>query len=601
MANQILLDILLAGPEKWNTWRATQPDQPLADLTKVELNGFDFCGYELHHVDFSGAQLREVNLTGVLLGAAKLDDADLTDALLDGVIFSQSTLQRAILCRVRCSQRAYMSTADFTGANLTSAQIQKAGLWGANFTDADLTDAVFKECDMNCSTFVRTNLTNSVLTASLSESRFPGALLVNTLFDGRFFYRVSFADADLSRIHPDSDFANIRFHDANFVNANLTGCRFDNALLSGSVFVGANLRNCLFRSAQLGPSYGLAKARLAGADFTGAQFGEGADLAGVDFSNVNLSKAILPNVILTRADFTGAILTDCQFPGAQLDHAILRHVQGVGANFKGANLTGADMSDSDFSEVQLRSTNLTDARLYNTRLEYAMMVKANVAGAHFVQASVYGLANWDMIGKPARQQNLVITQPGDNTITVNDLQVAQIVYTLLRRENFTPLIDTLTSKAVLILGRFSPERKRILDALADALSQHDLLPILFDFTGPASRGTEETVKILAGLSKFVIVDITEPKSSPLELRAIAPDLQVPIFPLIEKGDRPFSMLPDLNRSWVEKLDYYTSEADAVSKVASIIARADHLNEQIKETRAAYFASLEKLREEMQNG
>jgi hypothetical protein len=38
-----------------------------------------------------------------------------------------------------------------------------------------------------------------------------------------------------------------------------------------------------------------------------------------------------------------------------------------------------------------------------------------------------------------------------------------------------------TSKAVLILGRFTDERKAVLDALRDELRKRNYLPILFDF------------------------------------------------------------------------------------------------------------------------
>ena len=40
-------------------------------------------------------------------------------------------------------------------------------------------------------------------------------------------------------------------------------------------------------------------------------------------------------------------------------------------------------------------------------------------------------------------------------------------------------------KAVLILGRFTPDRKAILDGLREALRSHDYVPILFDFEKPA--------------------------------------------------------------------------------------------------------------------
>jgi len=67
------------------------------------------------------------------------------------------------------------------------------------------------------------------------------------------------------------------------------------------------------------------------------------------------------------------------------------------------------------------------------------------------------------------------------------LEVAQFVYLLLNNQRIRHVIDTITSKIVLILGRFTHERKAVLDALRDELWKPDYLPILFDFDKPASR------------------------------------------------------------------------------------------------------------------
>jgi hypothetical protein len=49
------------------------------------------------------------------------------------------------------------------------------------------------------------------------------------------------------------------------------------------------------------------------------------------------------------------------------------------------------------------------------------------------------------------------------------------------------VIDTITSKVVLILGRFTPERKSVLDAIRDQLRKRNYLPVLFDFEKPSNR------------------------------------------------------------------------------------------------------------------
>src|SRR5262249_627555 len=82
-----------------------------------------------------------------------------------------------------------------------------------------------------------------------------------------------------------------------------------------------------------------------------------------------------------------------------------------------------------------------------------------------------------------------------------------------------------TSKVVLILGRFTPKRKIVLDAIRDELRKRSYLPLLFDFEKPFNRDITETVSTLAHMARFVIADITDAKSIPQELIRI-----VPIFP-----------------------------------------------------------------------
>jgi hypothetical protein len=52
--------------------------------------------------------------------------------------------------------------------------------------------------------------------------------------------------------------------------------------------------------------------------------------------------------------------------------------------------------------------------------------------------------------------------------------------------------------------------------------------------------------------KFVIADITNPRSAPLELQATVPEIMVPFQPIIEDGETAFAMLEDLQRKhdWV---------------------------------------------------
>ena len=247
-------------------------------------------------------------------------------------------------------------------------------------------------------------------------------------------------------------------------------------------------------------------------------------------------------------DLREADLRHADLSGMHLVQADLRETDFKFADLKGANLSEANLWDAILCHVNLSGANLSKADLRG-----ALLIQANFSGATLTGSSVYGTAVWDIkIDDQTKQQNLVITPGGEAAITVNNLKVAQFIYLLLNNKEIRDVIDTINSKAVLILGRFSEERKRVLDALRDALRNKGFLPIVFDFERPKGRDFTETVKVLAGLSSFVIVDITEPRSVPLELQATVPDYMIPFVPILQDGESEFSMFPDLQakHDWV---------------------------------------------------
>ena len=142
----------------------------------------------------------------------------------------------------------------------------------------------------------------------------------------------------------------------------------------------------------------------------------------------------------------------------------------------------------------------------------------------------------------AQQKDLIITPEGEATLTVDDIEVAQFVYLLSNNQKIRNVIDTITSKAVLILGRFTSERKQLLDALKDALRGRGFIPMLFDFQPSARRDLTETIQLLANMAKFVIADVTEAKSIPQELSHIIPLLpSVPVQPILLASTQEYEM------------------------------------------------------------
>jgi hypothetical protein len=191
------------------------------------------------------------------------------------------------------------------------------------------------------------------------------------------------------------------------------------------------------------------------------------------------------------------------------------------------------------------------------------------------QCSIYGISAWNIELEGATQVNLVITKPNEPTITVDNLEVAQFIYLLLNNPKIRDVIDTIGQKGVLILGRFTPERKAVLEALRKKLRSLNFLPIVFDFERPTAHDFTETIMTLAGLSCFIIADITNPKSSPLELQATVPNYMTPFVPIIQEGEQPFAMFTDLQnryRNWVLDTLLYDTPSNLVNHFERAIVK-----------------------------
>lgn len=286
---------------------------------------------------------------------------------------------------------------------------------------------------------------------------------------------------------------------------------------------------------------------LSGADLSFARF------LGVDFEGADLSMADL-----SHASLIGANLWSANLSGATLHQANLAR-----SNLWDTNLSNAELLYADLQSSELHRTNCTRANLTGAKLMYCQLVNTDFTNAILSDCRIFGISSWEVELEGATQKNLIITPgSGGPTVAVDNLEVAQFVYLLLTSKKIRNVINTIGQKAVMILGRFKDERKKTLDSIADALRQKGFVPIIFDFDKPSARDFTETIKILAGLSLFVIADITNPKSNPLELQATVPDYMIPFVPIIQEGEEPFSMFVDLQRkyAWVLPiLAYDTTE------------------------------------------
>jgi len=354
------------------------------------------------------------------------------------------------------------------------------------------------------------------------------------------------------------------------VQPDLGGADLREAELPGANLEGADLRGV-----------DLIEVNLSRANLSRARVSE-ADLLGADFSNTNLSRANLTRSRLDGANLSGADLREADLFQATLNLANLKganlsQARLIGANLLSAQLVGAALVGANLCDAILAGANLSRADLSGASLDMAMLCNTNLEGATLTDCCVYGTSVWNVNVKGATQSSLVITPRGEPEIRVDNLEVAQFIYLLLNNEKIRSVIDTITSKVVLILGRFTPERKAVLDAIRDELRKRDYLPVLFDFESPASKDLTGTISTLANMARFIIADLTDPSSVPHELAMIVPTTVVPLQAIILKGRRAYPMFDDLKRRhhWVLKPYQYKSKELLIAQLSErVIAPAE---------------------------
>ncbi|HUF68962.1 MAG TPA: pentapeptide repeat-containing protein [Longimicrobiales bacterium] len=351
----------------------------------------------------------------------------------------------------------------------------------------------------------------------------------------------------------------------------LRGARLDGADLRGFdlAFINGIGGGTDFRDASL------RHAKLCGCDCRCADF-SGADLGDADLSDADLGGTDLSGSVLRSANLSRTSIGD--FVGADLKRATLVSTRAASVDGSYSDLTGADLTGATFSHVDLQHARFNDA---------------TIEGATFSDCRVFGTAAWGLRGSPAKQERLYVTpisadirpptgpdlrqreEQYDAALTVDIFELAPLVFAVLNRDRFSEVINTFTSKVVLILGRFTEPRMAVLQALRQQLAGLRYLPVVFDFASPWRRDLTETISTLAHLSRFVVADLTDAKSIPQELGRIVPFLpSVPVVPLIGGPDEePYAMFEHFARyPWVQELVRYTDVDDLIGRIASGIVQ-----------------------------
>jgi uncharacterized protein YjbI with pentapeptide repeats len=346
-------------------------------------------------------------------------------------------------------------------------------------------------------------------------------------------------------------FNNSDLKGANFKKSIIKGSDFSDCLLNNSDFSGsqisdtklsrANIRNGRFCSSRLDA------VRMTKAHFEGSLFRE------TNFINCNLRKAKLID-----SDIVSCEIENCWFNAGMLNATKLDGCKIVDCDFRRASFMGSKLSNNEITGSLFCSVDFRHAQLNSNAF-----IRSDLS-----RSRIFGVSAWRLSVVETAQEALRISDIDEAAITIDNIEVAQFIYLLIKNEKLRSIIDTITSKVVLIIGRFTDDRMAILNLLRDGLRSRNYLPILFDFTGPTSRDLTETITTLASLSKFVIADITEPRSIPQELSHIIPHMpSLPIQPIVLEGHLQYGMFEHFKRyAWVLETIRYRGFDDVKSTV-----------------------------------
>ena len=281
----------------------------------------------------------------------------------------------------------------------------------------------------------------------------------------------------------------------------------------------------------------------------------GSDLSGLNLNRVDFLRTILKGVNLTETQLDYAHLKEADLTGATLDRTNLQHVNarsaifdGIVANaanfavstLRGARFRRARLSQARFHRAYLRETDLSDAAFtgcwlrfatlesaccQNTDfsgadLRHASLVKTNLKGANLTGVHAFGISAWGVETDANTRQDLIVGKHENEreaTLRAHDLRTAQLLALMLDAAGVRSVIDSVTSKLVLILGSFSPAEKVVLDALRLSLQSCGYVAVEFDFERPSDRDYAETVLTLVGMSRFVVADFTNAKEVRVEV------------------------------------------------------------------------------------
>lgn len=286
------------------------------------------------------------------------------------------------------------------------------------------------------------------------------------------------------------------------------------------------------------------------------------------FTNYNFKR-----VLFNNSNLKGLRFSECNFKAAYFHNCDMRGVVFQNCQFESTSLLNADLSQADFENCSFTGANLSKTLLFESNFKQCTLVNCNLMWSRIIETSfinstitkcrVFGASIWNVTLENTTQEELVITKRQELEISVGSLEIAQFLYLMVNNRNIKNIIETLTSKIVLILGRFTDQRKSVLQGVKVRLVELGYVPVIFDFKKPENTDHMEPVLLIAQLARFVLADFSDPKVILEEVPRIADNTSTVIMPIIEQGHPEPSTLHNLrvNRLSVLNTFHYKDKDD----------------------------------------
>jgi len=335
------------------------------DFSEVNFTNANLSGSGLDMANFEGAIFFNTNLTNAHFNDANMRGLDLTTAYFSNTSLAGADVSGANLSGVDLTGVSALYGINFSGADLSFANMGWMLIDSVDFRSANLTGAIFERSNLRSVDFRESVLDGSdFFLAYLEAVNMSGVDLRTVSFDRIYIEDSDFSGCNLSNV----DLFEFSTYSSNFSGVDMSGSRSYRLTMVGVDLSNANLSEIILEES--GFSGDFTNVNFSGSSMVGVGFGDaifnGAIFDGVNFSEASLlyadfsTAASLKNINFSNAILEGSRLSGGNFQGSMFVGADLSHAWMDGVDLTDVSLLGADVDSVEFTDVIWSNTTCVD-------------------------------------------------------------------------------------------------------------------------------------------------------------------------------------------------------------------------------------------------